>query len=383
MTMQYKYGDRVTGYLYYNIVAVRCKNTTQNNDSCASREVIDSILNFGYIQYNFMDYKINHQDSEDPKRPYLRNEVLPAGTSIYRRHYIKKTKIIYTTDYGYVFQDNKIIEFSQHSDYLYTDVGFTNPATYQPQTYTMISLINDAKVSTYYRSFPKLQTALANIGGIIKGVFVIMSIVAKVFTDKLYHAFLSNLIFNFNYDSANESVEVLKLMKEYQEKKAKVEESKNHTKKNLIPSSRKITISSNFGAESDQPELMNVNIVKKAKINIPKKKFYLRVRDIICPKFCLQNKHDVYILEKCLALIQKKSSADFLLQKFNEIDRIKMIIFNNDHIKIFNSLTKLTLEENNVLLNDKFNEKQHAKIIKNLSVEPLQGTKKSAFFNEK
>ena len=169
-----------------------CSNTTEKT-SCLSQEEIEKTISSGFIGIYFVDFTINPQDYENPRKSQPKevftNFVLKSQKEIdifMKNNYIK-------TEDGLVFESNhreKISSFSESAEFDFK--------TENQDFFTIYFRIKQE--SDYYeRSYGKLQELLAQIGGFLNcfwiialginhfysNLFIIWETIANIFTIKI------------------------------------------------------------------------------------------------------------------------------------------------------------------------------------------------------
>jgi hypothetical protein len=105
------------------------------------------------------------------------------SSTIFQRIYFNLKNVYYETADGFVFDTSNTVQFTQQ-DYirLYAD---NRPSGLYPETFGSIFIQASDKVDVYNRSYVKLQTLLANIGGVVNGIITLASILVYILTTRL------------------------------------------------------------------------------------------------------------------------------------------------------------------------------------------------------
>lgn len=177
-----QYGMTSKNPIFFEMGAKKRKNST-NNSSCIPSEQIEKIIDTGLYSFSFIDHYINQMDYASPIKKFVNyvNGVTKKGyksTNILNYNYLNfithgdffwdKTSEIS----GYEFSGRQ--EFSSQSN---DDIIFSFSVF--PQNYPI----------TYDRTYISFQEILANIGGIIKVLFIfaqlLNSLYQKFFNQKI------------------------------------------------------------------------------------------------------------------------------------------------------------------------------------------------------
>ena len=293
----------------------KCINSTKNNNSCQSNEIIDQYLKGGYIGIFLSDYIIEPNNFKNPSQFYGKNVFTTFTYKEYIDYwiYLKHEEVI--TDIGYFFERKNtkfyfsIDEVEKLSDYREDNNIFLS-----------VGIRKSLKREVYERAYIKLQEAAANACGIIKVAIFCGEIFSFFFQKLLYDNFIiqfitfskinsyKNFIFN-----ANNSNQLLKsyycLNNEFTNSKNKNILSINNysVHKRMVnqkiynsnPSTPNKNISSNFN---------NFNIMKKYKKKPFKFEKKILVSPILCNKNCIKKVKFIYNkynkIEYCFDIIQ-------------------------------------------------------------------------------
>jgi hypothetical protein len=180
LTLSGLYGG-VGEYTYLNVYFIKCFN----GGICDTQDNVMSKLSNVRLSIKFPDYWINHQDLQNPQQLIINANTIQVTSSTFKRiwYYIKT--IEYETDFGYVFNDNKISKFYQFNDQFETvDLRTTQTV---PNSFCQFSFIMDKNRINYTRGFAKIQSVIANSGGLIKAVTVLAFIINELLFCELYY----------------------------------------------------------------------------------------------------------------------------------------------------------------------------------------------------
>lgn len=154
---------------YINIFFARCKNTTENENHCYPKEKIDDLLRKGnYYLYIYSEtYHVNnHKKKPIYSQIYSDKVHIPVSRTDY--YYYSMREVNYVSEEGLVIQNKKN----------YIDFGLDLSAKklmsfpqekkfYIDDSLLVIQLAMDASyIEKYQRTYQKLQSLAANVGGI-------------------------------------------------------------------------------------------------------------------------------------------------------------------------------------------------------------------------
>ena len=189
LTISGIYADSAAGFTYMNIFVNKCTNSTTSNIVCKPLDVINSILTSAQLILDHPSYKVNH----GAKNPFVIKSVhdqFPISPNLFRRTYLDIMNVLYNTDVGLVFEDqsieNQFVVQSYETTYDLKLGAFIYPSCFAQLTYRI-----SKQTQVYNRSYDKLQTILARIGGVLSAIKFMGSILVGWVTKKV---FLKNLV---------------------------------------------------------------------------------------------------------------------------------------------------------------------------------------------
>ena len=232
--------------------------------------------------------------------------------------FLKKT-FIFTDDFP-IYSNENILESYQHEG-LEKD---SNPDSFSNIIFNLC-IFSGATTQIYQRNYQKLFNLLANLGGILGALTTIFSLIIKLFIEwKTSELFLNKLYF-FNDQSNNFSLEKPNLISPLKTSTI-IGKNKDRKKKGLILSFWQ-WIKTNFSKKKKNKRLTLTfwewikMIFKKKRNRTQKESFYLD-----------------YIRK-----MNKKIDLVEILKKLEEIEKIKRILFNNEQLLFFNTISKKSI----------------------------------------
>ena len=156
-------------FSYYSFTFRFCKNSTQNNNFCYSKEDIINNLKSPYLDILFIDSSIDSLNTKEVKNFFLRKERYELSLKLYKRIWLYFENIKYITDNGIIFKCNHY-EYFHKFDYITIDPSLlSDNETY----FATLSMANSIRNSIYNKTYSKFQDYIAIIGGVIKIVSLI------------------------------------------------------------------------------------------------------------------------------------------------------------------------------------------------------------------
>lgn len=181
-----------------NINSTNSGNSIINNQACKSDSVIQKNLLQVYLNIFFLDYDIDHNNYETPGMLIQRSETFALSSTSYSSYYLRKKIVKYQTDSGFLFSNigNEVF-FQEDSLSMITDLSVNNSPT---GTFGNINISISKKTDVFFRSYIKIQSALANIGGIVEGIFFTFSFLMKFLMKGSYYKQLGRSAYSFGPD---------------------------------------------------------------------------------------------------------------------------------------------------------------------------------------
>ena len=363
------------------IVLYPCRNTTENDYYCESKEFIDEYLNEKVFKILFQDIMLTPLNYKSP----VKEKINLLNTQIYKsvRQYLytqmQLVKIETSTNIlGFDFLTNpKIEEFIKFDRELmlpYPAYDLYDEDFYYPLTIFEIQL-ND-KILLEKRQYIQLIDVLGEIGGLMEIIFSFFGLICSLIVDILYEKKLTNNLFSFNVSkklilTKTQKNSVLKINKEITEEEKKLNDKNlsifpfiNNRKKKKEKSlnikiqditsknsSKSITIVNSFKNKIKKENIENLPIKNRPQdTNKNKEKFYNRDK---ISKTILKNKNnwiitnislkDLFISRFYCCKGKKRKVYNLLLNESMEIIMEKLDIFN-----IFRNICSIEYSNNDL-----------------------------------
>jgi hypothetical protein len=197
VTLYGKLGDTLNGWSFLSIFLNRCNTKFQK---CLNDTYAESVLGNSALTLAMLSHSINHYNTTSPNQEKVQTLVFPMSSAIIKNYYYNIRQVIYTTDYGFIFEERYTENFYTYQSQS-LDVNLKNSGlpTIGPN-FGYLMLKNDDAVSNYTRVYIKGQAVMANIGGIIKAIMVITKIMSDFFTRRMSYVELCNSIFEYDFE---------------------------------------------------------------------------------------------------------------------------------------------------------------------------------------
>ncbi len=204
VTIKNNFGDAINGFSFGVLEVRKCRNNTAiGKTDCFSDEHINTFVKNFYIPMYTVNNEVDNFNQTHPGQVFLQENVLPVSTSLHKLFEFFVREVNYKTDVGYLYEIIQEDKFSIHEprQEIYT-LDSTSETMVAPLYY------HASSTGEYYnRSYLKLQSLLANIGGIVKGVMLISSMIERYVVDTLFTLSLSGLLIDFESYHAKEPKE--------------------------------------------------------------------------------------------------------------------------------------------------------------------------------
>ena len=177
-------------WTYLNFEFNKCINSSLNNNSCASQEEIDSRLDGGYIGMFMTDLDVIPNNFRNPTSFYGKNVFTTFSAREYLDLWVYLKRIELNTDSGLLLNSNHNEEFFGLDTYRETR-DYRNG-----NNFLTVKMRMSLSRNVYDRSYEKLQTIAADIGGIMKLCLVVGEVLVYFFREILYKDFLASFFFS-------------------------------------------------------------------------------------------------------------------------------------------------------------------------------------------
>jgi hypothetical protein len=339
-----KMGDTDRDWSTLGLGINMCVNGT-SSVICASQEEISSLIGSFFLQVVYLDYNLIHSNQTNPGQPFRNSLLYWISTTMFKSYTMNIKKIIYETDYGFVFND---IRQEYYHGYLapYEQVD-NKPFQGFPGNFASFNIYNYSIQDYHQRRYLKIQDLLANIGGIIKGIMFFSMFIEQVIVKKFYFNKLCSQFFyegeEDNYDSNFKPFVINKT-------------SQSNLSHISLKQNTKLEGISNFkfnpNKEFWKDESKEKKIIFQQTGKLRKRKGRFHVSDLFL--ICLKNEK----ITKVEKYVKRKLSIENIVHYTNEINKIKFILFTDKEISLMKSIQKPLVDvksENNSLIQKLWN----------------------------
>ncbi|CAD8103424.1 unnamed protein product [Paramecium primaurelia] len=366
-------------YTYIYISFQQCVNDTININSpvCKSKEEIQEKLHRNFILFQLSSYNIDLRNYLKPNVPKVEEIQTTISSKVKKDITLFMQPITTLTEEGLL---DELVRKDSTIRYMKSQevIDFNSDETLAS---VLIRLANTENIS--YRIYPKLQDILAQAGGLWEVLMLVFTIMVKPFQALSYKLDVINNLFNFEgqksqNDQEDGSKQIIKRLTIVQEGVQNNEQDtsnilnqqqlkssirfprgrlKTRTSKLLNSNSAQTEKSSNQmtnSPENDKLIQKGIRYALRKLFNIATLKLRFSPFDYL--KYLKWGKkegkfkqfnYSINKLEKCLDIL-------FIIDKLQEIDKLKMILLTKQQVQLFDFLPKplISLDPSNLQYNE-------------------------------
>lgn len=198
LTIHGKPRDLANGWSRLNIYVNKCNPQVQK---CMNSTYTDKILSNFVLVTSYLSNSIDHYNTTHPFSNKIESTSFRMSNSIIKSYQLSLKHNKYKTDGGLIFEENETFEFFT-SDAIWMDVSTTSVGEItNGQMLGKLIFENSLTISNYNRTYLKAQSAMANIGGIIKAIMIIFQISCRFLTRRMSYVEVSNSIFEYKIEN--------------------------------------------------------------------------------------------------------------------------------------------------------------------------------------
>ena len=191
-------------YSYFNIEFFPCVNSTENNNICASKELIGLLLNKFGVTFAMQDIDLTPQDYENPVDYRLKEVSLKVASDLYLEVHSFWRVVNVETDEDVIglgtsnnIRKAKYLKYDK-AQMLYSNSKLNLESANTPLVSFTVGLSEQELTET--RSYPKLIAVIGDVGGFMEVIFSLFGVIATILTETLYTKSLVNHLFSFDLD---------------------------------------------------------------------------------------------------------------------------------------------------------------------------------------
>lgn len=283
-----------------------CKNSTDSKIVCKPKEKIKEKLDGGFFVVNNIDTVFNPKNYTHPEKKIRRNFYTTFSLQYWKELSFYFKNIDYYTDVGFLTEDlklDKYLVFEKNTEL----IDLRDTSNEFLNCFFRLSYFKD----TYFRKYLKIQELVANVGGLVKGIILIVEIFFSNYGRYKYYIDLANKTYNFSTDEEDT---------------------------NKVSELRNIKVNNNTFKLKNLQSIKNNNdpFNSKTSANLTKIKLTtFQFIQIMCP-FCIsKSNRKVIFAEKVVREIKSKSDIDELLRLYEDFNLLRESFLGTEQKKIF------------------------------------------------
>lgn len=260
-------------YRWFDFSVRVCKNQTKSDDDkkpdiiCKPKSEIDKKLQGGFFVINYIDTIFDHKDYKEPWKYIRKNFYTSMSNKFIKSMTFWLRNIEYLTDGGILFSEEEVKKFVNTEDIKeYYDIReadkFIGAVFRLSYTKEIIR-----------RRYLKIQAVIAEVGGFVKGINIILSILFYFYTKMDFYQYLMNKL--YRYDDENDAAkykEMEKMRRSLMNSELKnIKFSQNNENNNLKNQNySKHHLKSNQNVDSNA-NINNNDNIQQLRLNVKKK----------------------------------------------------------------------------------------------------------------
>jgi hypothetical protein len=191
------------GYKYEKMTYIRikifpCVNTTENNNHCKPREIIDSHLTAGYFSILIKNFGLNPSNFSFPILPTLQDIYTTIDKRILRNIIINFGVTEIHTDISILNENVKKVKYLQYRDN-FQNFQFREEEDYlDGKEFCVTQLKLDDTIIIQKRTYTKLSEVFSQVGGYMQLMNTVFSLLTLLINKYRNEVKILNSIFNFN-----------------------------------------------------------------------------------------------------------------------------------------------------------------------------------------
>jgi hypothetical protein len=190
-------------YSFFSIQFFPCVNTTEKKN-CKPLEIIDYYLKNTFVSFQLQDIELTPNNYETPFHPRNVDVYTTVGKKLFQEIHAFFQIVNIQTDMDWIGLD----EFENIKSELYLKydkmIAMSNIAEndiYETgQSFCDFKIKLSENIRTEKRTYTKLITILADVGGLMEVIFTLFKIISSFTIDILYDISLVNNLFDFDLD---------------------------------------------------------------------------------------------------------------------------------------------------------------------------------------
>ena len=341
----YMEGSFDTDIYYALIIKIfLCTNKTSDPNAVVCKSPDEIKKKMGFFGLYYMDYLIDPKNFDQPGQSVGKGYFSPTSIGMTKSvaRYIATTQI--SSNDGFIFNSFNYFTyptFKQDDETLQIDSTNSGMA----MKFVMRKHHNNM---VYERRYKKLQNVLAEMGGFIQIMYLIFFAISMPFVSKKYFEKIINTVYNFESIEGTTKIFLkTKKIDKLPPPSVKGATGLNTTLKFMSSNSK--SMGTDKEKEKSKEKFLNffTSLSKKLPLKTTIMEF---LKDFLWP-FKRNNSQTILgsklkRLKKGKHLIKQKLDISYILKKFYEVDKLKMVLLNENQYSLFEYLPKPVILKN-------------------------------------
>ena len=175
-------------YISFRISFNKCINTTENNSHCKPEEEIENAVQGAYIAYEMTSYKVDQRNFKNPLQRIFADNYNIINSKLSLEYAIGYRPFAIHSNDGLVLNDEYVHEGLDYQEKIFYKLNDGS------ESFVSFTFEGTAITNIYYRSYTKLQTVVPQIGGFVKAVTMVASIISTL-SPKIIISFIISVAF--------------------------------------------------------------------------------------------------------------------------------------------------------------------------------------------
>lgn len=353
-------------YEFIDINIQACRNSSDPTATvCKPIEEIKAALS-GYFAVFYLDYLMDPDNFENPGTPVGKDYFSPISVGVTRdtNRYYATTRVI--SDDGFLF--------TTKNEYLYPTVKLDKETFLIDSTESgqlvHFRMRKHHNEQVYNRRYKKVQNVMSEMGGFIQILYLIFLVITYPYVYKNYYEKIINTIYNFEIaeGGGDSSTNLRKNSSQVHSKYLSRDADENPKSKKKIstlePLQHMFVSNANDNGKLELKKTLNRNMSTTMKKNERLMKYMLKLQNkpplktsfyrflvgsfksFFFKNSDLDEEFKYRQLEVGRDAISEKLDISYILKKFYEIDKLKMILLDKNQYHLFEYLPKPVIKKN-------------------------------------
>ena len=170
----------------------KCRNSTENNNFCASEDEINDIMKYVLVQASIPKSVFDFNNPINPRKRTYQYQLYHLDTGLMKYLTGQLSPIFLKTDHGLISDDYSLDSVDFNLENLASEAMFRK----NENTVLKYDLVFGCMRQTYYRKNQKIYVFLANFGGVVNLIFIVGKLLCQFYNNFVLKHHLINMAFN-------------------------------------------------------------------------------------------------------------------------------------------------------------------------------------------